>query len=298
MRYTREEYEKLINECILFDIDKENDFSLFKTEKFKLFTVLADYYRFFVYVKRPLESYSMELIDSANECIKYFDKSRGVPFLHYLNTVLSKNILIAKAKEVVCERRRGMTVSQRDGQLIRKIMAYAKSKNADVWDEVTQQKIATMLNMRVDEVAELIRINQNAIGVDSIIISDDGDEVELFDLQQSREDSIEEKLLQIDEMIGLAVAVDAEFMLLQNRPTTRILLSKILTAKFICGLETKENIDIVLKDKHFVDPEMVAQYIKTLETPTIRQIAKSCEVSEQSTSRTYKMFIEKVKKNC
>ena len=56
--FTREEFENLINNSPLFDVDKESCPELYKTEKFALFTLLADYYQTYIFPYKPLENYS------------------------------------------------------------------------------------------------------------------------------------------------------------------------------------------------------------------------------------------------
>ena len=73
--FTREEYENLINNSPLFEIDKESSPALYKTERYNFFTLLTDYYRLYIYPNKSLESYSITLMDTAMECIKYYDKN-------------------------------------------------------------------------------------------------------------------------------------------------------------------------------------------------------------------------------
>ena len=54
--FTREEYENLINNSPLFEIDKESSPALYKTEKYNFLTLLTDYYRLFVYPNKSLDA--------------------------------------------------------------------------------------------------------------------------------------------------------------------------------------------------------------------------------------------------
>ena len=65
--FTREEYENLINNSPLFEIDKESSPALYKSERYNFLTLLTDYYRSYIYPNKPLDSYSMTLMETAIE---------------------------------------------------------------------------------------------------------------------------------------------------------------------------------------------------------------------------------------
>ena len=115
--FTREEYENLINNSPLFEIDKESSPALYKTERYKFLTILTDYYRLYIYPQKPLDYYGMTLIETAVECIKYYNKSKG-DFLHLFNSSMKRDLHIAKAKEIIEEKRQGIRVSNEDDKLI------------------------------------------------------------------------------------------------------------------------------------------------------------------------------------
>ena len=66
--FTREEYENLINNSPLFEIDKESSPALYKTERYNFLTLLTEYYQYYLYPKKPLDLYCMTLMDTAVEC--------------------------------------------------------------------------------------------------------------------------------------------------------------------------------------------------------------------------------------
>ena len=191
--FTREEYENLINNSPLFEIDKESSPALYKSERYNFLTLLTDYYRFYIYPNKPLDSYSMTLMETAMECIKYYDKEKG-EFLHLFNSSMKRDLHIAKAKEIIEEKRQGIRVSNEDDKLIRKIIALANSKGLDIYDLTVQQKISRALNLELSRLQELLRINDDAVAVSSTVTNDDGDEVELFDLQSSHEKNAEDRM--------------------------------------------------------------------------------------------------------
>lgn len=291
--FTREEYENLINNSPLFEIDKESSPALYKTERYNFLTVLTDYYRLYVYPNKPLDSYSMTLMETAMECIKYYDKDKG-EFLHLFNSSMKRDLHIAKAKEIIEEKRQGIRVSNEDDKLIRKIIALANSKGLDIYDITIQQKISKVLNLELSRLQELLRINDDAVAVSSTVTNDDGDEVELFDLQSSHEKNAEDRLAEESAFISLIDRIDEVFTTVQDRQ--KRLLSMLLTIEIIKACdEDLDKAKNVLSSKELINEEVFDYYEKYGELPTAKQIGVICEVSEQSLSRTYKNFKEKLK---
>lgn len=291
--FTREEYENLINNSPLFEIDKESSPALYKSERYNFLTLLTDYYRFYIYPNKSLDSYSMTLMETAMECIKYYDKDKG-EFLHLFNSSMKRDLHIAKAKEIIEEKRQGIRVSNEDDKLIRKIIALANSKGLDVYDLTVQQKISKALNLEFLRLQELLRINDDAVAVSSTVTNEDGDEVVLFDLQSSHEKNAEDKMADESAFITLVEKINDVFKTVQDRQ--KKLLSMLLTAEIIKACdEDLDKAKNVLTDKELFNKEVLDYYKKHGELPTAKQIGGICGVSEQSLSRTYKNFKEKLK---
>lgn len=293
--FTREEYESAINDSPLFAIDREKNSALFNTEKYAFLTLLTDYYRIYIYPNKPLDTYSLTLIETATECIKYYDKTKGI-FLHLFNTALKRNLRIAQAKEIIDAHRRGLKLSSCDEQMIRKVVAFARSKNLDVYDSSVQAKIATVFGLTATRVAELIAINDNAVAVADTVVGEDGDEISLLDLQAIGENSEEEKIIARETLTELVDAIQAAFQVAQARQ--KRLLSLLLTVEVIRAFDGdwKAAYEILCKYSFYSD-EIYHWCESYCAPPTARQIAQICGVSEQSLSRTYKNFKEKLKEN-
>ena len=291
--FTREEYENLINNSPLFEIDKESSPALYKSERYNFLTLLTDYYRFYIYPNKSLDSYSMTLMETAMECIKYYDKDKGA-FLHLFNSSMKRDLHIAKAKEIIEEKRQGIRVSNEDDKLIRRIIALANSKGLDVYDLTVQQKISKALNLELSRLQELLRINDDAVAVSSTVTNDDGDEVELFDLQSSHEKTAEDKIADESASITLVEKINDVFTTVQDRQ--KRLLSMLLTVEIIKAFnEDVDKAKELLCDKEIFNQEVLDYYEKHGELPTAKQIGEILGVSEQSLSRTYKNFKEKLK---
>ena len=291
--FTREEYENLINNSPLFEIDKESSPALYKSERYNFLTLLTDYYRFYIYPNKSLDSYSMTLMETAMECIKYYDKDKG-EFLHLFNSSMKRDLHIAKAKEIIEEKRQGIRVSNEDDKLIRRIIALANSKGLDIYDLTVQQKISKALNLEFSRLQELLRINDDAVVVSSTVTNEDGDEVELFDLQSSHEKNAEDKMADESAFVSLVETINGVFNTVQDRQ--KKLLSMLLMVEIIKACdEDLDKAKNVLTGKELFNEEVFDYYEKHGELPTAKQIGLLCGVSEQSLSRTYKNFKEKLK---
>lgn len=291
--FTREEYENLINNSPLFEIDKESSLALYKSERYNFLTLLTDYYRLYIYPSKPLDSYSITLMETAAECIKYYEKSKG-EFLHLFNSSMKRDLHIAKAKEIIEGKRQGIRISNEDDKLIRKIIALANSKGLDVYDLTVQEKISKALDLDVGRLQELLRINDDAVAVSSTVTNEDGDEIELYDLQSSHEKTAEEKMEEESAFHSLVERFDNVFSTVQERQ--KRLLSMLLTVEIIKACdEDLEKARQVLEDKELFNEEVYDYYEKHGELPTAKQIGLVCGVTEQSLSRTYKNFKEKLK---
>lgn len=294
--YTREEFENLINNSPLFDVDKVSNPELYKTEKYAFFALLTDYYRTYIFPKKPLEEFSYTLIETATECLKYFDKSKG-EFLHLFNAVMKRDLSIAKKKELIDTHRKGIKLSTYDEQMIRKVFALAKSKNLDIYDSAIQAKIAVALGIGADRIKELILLNDNAVAVSATVTNDDGDEAELFDLQADTTDTPETAVIAEDGLKALVGQIDSVFQTVQERQKRS--LSLLLTAEIVKALDydIKAIVDL-LQGLAFFNKEIIDRLKVSGDIPTAKEIGQACGVSEQSLSRTYKNFKAKLKQNC
>lgn len=290
--FTREEYENLINNSPLFEIDKESSPALYKSERYNFLTLLTEYYSGYIYKKKPLEEYSMTLMETAIECIKYYDRGKG-EFLHLFNSLMKRDLRIAQAKEMLEERRRGIKVSSETDNLIRKIVAFAGSKNLDVYDISVQEKIAKGFGIELNKLQELLRVNYDAVAMSSTVMTEDNEEMELFDLQASHGKTQEDNFIEEEAFISLLDRIDSVFATVQERQ--KRLLSMLLTVEVVkaCN-EDLDKARQVLSGKKLFNEGIIDYYTMNGELPTAKQIGEQCGVSEQSLSRTYKNFKEKL----
>ncbi|MDE5755666.1 MAG: hypothetical protein K2I23_01070 [Clostridia bacterium] len=289
MDYSKEEYEKAINNSPLFEIEIDNNIDLYKRERYNLLCLITDYYRLYVYKSKKLEDYSLTLMETATECIKYYKKDKG-DFINLLNYSMKRNFGIAKAKEAVDNYRQGITLSGENDELIRSIIAYAKSKHLNLSNISSKQKIADVMKISLEKVEELIAMNENATVMSPTIRNEDGDEVEIFDLQQNQEDTVENKIIADDTIKEWLDSIEMAFDVTQDRQ--KKILSMLITAKLLNEFRTMD----MLIGRSFYNKELAEFYGKCRQAPTAKQIAELCGVSEQSASRTFANFIKKIKR--
>jgi hypothetical protein len=97
MAKSRKQLENEINSTIYFSITGNNTESLRKTELYKLSALVFEYCNKYVY--RKASEFGEEIYYCTIDCLNNFKPERAVPFLHYLNAALSKNIKKADLRE-------------------------------------------------------------------------------------------------------------------------------------------------------------------------------------------------------
>ena len=185
--------------------------------------MLTEYYVQYIYRDKPLESYSLTLIETAHECIRYYNEGKGA-FLHLFNAVMKRAMRVAVAKEQTERYRQGIRLAREDSYAIRKIIAFAKNKRLDIYDTDCQRKISQVLCLDPERVAELITMNENATAISNRVQGED-DEIDLFDTVADRDISAEEKLIDRSEAIELLKIADAVFSGCQARQKRMISLA-------------------------------------------------------------------------
>lgn len=288
---SKEEYENLINFSPLFEVDRNANPVLFDTEWRVFVVLLTELYKNYDYKGRPLETYSLELMECANECVKYYDKSKGELFLHLFRSVLKNKILKSKARNSIDEKRQGIVLSHKADLQIRKIMRYASSHGKDVSNEETQQKIAKAVGLDIETVKNLIYINNNATAVSDTVTNEDGDEISLFDLQTSDKLTPEEYVLLEDNIRTLLNVFEEEYNSLQNR--TKPVIKKLLTAKLIAEIEDSNKFKKYFNGFSYIDNSMVEDFITDKTIPTAKEIAESFNMQESGVSRILNTFLNR-----
>lgn len=290
-----EELIESINNNELFRINREENPVLYSTLVRKLADKIAKYYSKILDAEK-FKKYGADIIFVLYDCIMYYDKEKGVPFLNYFNSIFAKKRKIIVAKESADKARGGIKLSSKDNELLIALIKYARSKNCDINDLSVRKTFAEIHGIPLKEVDRLIAINEDAVAVNSSVSGKDGEEVDIFDFvkaSKSAEDEVYDKLA----LRNFALKAEKAFRGLQDRKNTKRLISMLLTAKFVQELQEINIIKSVLSGLSFVSREILAYFVKHGEPPMNKMIAKACGVSEQSASRTFRNFVSKIEKD-
>ena len=116
-------------------------------------------------------------------------------------------------------------------------------------------------------------------------------------MNSSCEKTIEDKMVEEAGFTEVVEEIDRVFSTVQDRQ--KRLLSMLWTVEIIEACKGDlHKARKVLSGKALSNEKVFAYYEKYGKLPTNRKIAEICGVSEQSLSRTYKTFREKLKVKC
>ena len=290
MGYTKEQYEEQINSAFVFSIDRSKDSELWKTEARKLLVLTIDYFKDCIMRKETFENYAVELFESIQQSIRSFSPDKGT-FLHYVNVAVKHRIDQKKLADTLDQQRQGMSVSAKDNQLIRKMLSFARSKGYNVNDRETQERIAAQFNVPVSQVRFCVEQSQIKV-INETISDEEGEESSIFDKIAAAEPSAEQSMEDREKQFDLIRRIDVAFRTCQDRQ--KPLLSRLLTAKLIPAIDLNDDALLELETVSFIDKPLMKEYLSGVRMPTARQIAEEYGTLEQSVSRTYKTFLEKV----
>lgn len=288
---TREELEKSINDFPI-KTSRRKFFDDIATKQ-SFFMLIIEYYRSYVYPRKPLVEYELPLMETAVACMKCYDKTKG-EFLHLFNGEMKKAVRRAEAKERSDRMRQGLKLARDDERLIQKIIAFAVKRGLDVYDAATQRIISHALHVNPKDVQDAVFINDNAVVVPGTVKSHDGESADLLDLQADKAKSAEAMLEEQEAILEKITQIDRIFV--SMRDSQKRVLSVFVTAKTIEALDYDiHRVEEVLQGKAVYSRELLAYYGEHGELPTQKQIGVICGLPEQSVSRTIKTFKEKLK---
>ena len=290
MGYSKEQYEEQINSAVVFSIDRSNNSVLWETEARKLLVLTIEYYKDCVMRKETFENYAVELFESVQQSIRSFSPEKGT-FLHYVNVAVKHRINQKKLADTLDQQRQGMSVSAKDNQLIRKMLSFVRSKGYDINNQETQERIAAQFNVPVLQVRFCVEQSQIKV-INETISDEEGEESSIFDKIAAAEPSAEQSMEYKEKQFDLIRRIDVAFRACQDRQ--KPLLSSLLTARLITAIDLNDDLLTELETVSFIDKTLMREYRSGRKMPSAKQIAEQHGTSEQSVSRTYKTFLEKV----
>ena len=231
--------------------------------------------------------YGLEITQTAHRCIKNYTSEAG-DFLNYFNAAMAKEYRKAYAIKHQAEQHGGVHIPEQDQRIIRKILKMAESQGTYDFDDNFICKISEVTGINEKQVKEYIVSYQNSFVVNDTYTNDDGEEGSLFDYIPAT-DGADNELLEIESATELLEKIDIIFSKRQERQ--KPLLSKLLTAKIIKQLIDYPDLFVVAKKTAFFNNEIYEQTLKHGNPPTAKEIGESSGLSEQSVSRSYKVFV-------
>lgn len=284
---SKEKYEELIRNSILFELN-EDDVN-YNSERYKLCNNIAEYYNIYIYKERFCDMGEV-FMDTFNTCVIKYNKESG-EFLNYFSSAFKQNYQRAKWKEEIDNYRMGISVPEKKERLANHIIKYAQSKDLDVNDLTCREQLAEVFKIDIETLNACLSI-RNINVVNNIQYNGGGEEYDLFDtiVGEEKTDDTEDKT----EI--LLKAADECFNHLQDRQ--KKLISLFFTRE--CFIAHKDDYDAKeihykLNKYSFYNVEIVKVLIKIQRLPTQKELAKYCGVSEQSASRSYNNFKQKIK---
>ena len=282
---SRVEYENLIRNSILFSLDRTTQTTAYRREALKLVEYL---YLYLVAINaNKYAEFGLEITETANRCIKNYTADVG-DFLNYFNSAIAKEYRKAYARKQLAEQHGGVHIPENDQRIIRKYIKYAEH-NGNY--EITEEMISTISNstgIAYDRVADCISDYNNSFAVGESYTKDDESEGSLFEMMSSGK-TTEDELTEISEAEDFIMHIDEVYSKRQARQ--KPLLSMLLTAKLTEEIWNNERLLEFARKQSFFNKEIYTDSCNRKSTITAREIATSLGLSEQSVSRTYKMFI-------
>lgn len=282
MMGSRETYEKLIKASPLFQLDRDKEPTAYKREAIKM-TEYLYCYLLSVNENKYIE-FGLEITDTARRCINNYNADNG-EFLSYFNAAWAKEYRRAFGKRQAEQFRGGMHITEDDQILVNKYLRFIEKYTEEYDETKVIPAIAEALNISVEKVRDIIRLNSIST-VSGDAINEDEETGSIFEF--IGEETDEDAKYEVEELF---VKIEKEFNKLQQRQ--KRLISKLITLKIADSLQASEELYEETIRYSFFDMEA---YDMSKDGPlTNKAIASQCGVSEQSASRSLKTFIERIK---
>lgn len=300
---SKQEFEEEIQSAAAETV-ADRDTPEFTTAERRLINLLAEYTAAFLYPDRypgdPLRgsTYSRHpwgkaLMDSAKKCIRCYNPEKG-PFLHYFSRSFRREFRRDQAREQLEERRQGIRLPGKIERKILELKKYCVSRGLDPEDPEVLDKLAAVTGQRKETVAELLRIDRDSSPVSDIVRTEDGEEISLFEFVRDTRERTDERILQEDSVRKILDWVGVIFQEIQDRQ--KELLSMLVTAAVIQAFGG----DLSRARKTAGEYPFFSERIFSVageregQIPLKKEIAEMCGRSEQSASRAFRNFTEKI----
>ena len=290
MYYDREEYEKLIDESILFSLDKEKQSIAYRKEEMKMVEYIYCYLMG-TKKKEEYEPYGLEIVETAKRCIRNYDSSKG-RFLNFFSATWKGYYSHIVGNKIIEEKFKGIHFTDEEKLNYKNYLRFAQKKGMDVDSNEFILKFMEITGLDEEKVKTIREMINSQTLYDSII--NDGDE-EFSLLEQIDNGEYSDKnLLQITDAKVFLDSIELAFENVQKRQ--KAILSSIITSKIVFLVCDNQDLIEWLNKKSFFDEQIYKETISRGELILVKEIAQRYEVNEASISRTWKVFKEKLQK--
>jgi len=281
----KEYYERLIDESLLFDINKDSEPSKYQRESYRMVDYL---YRYLMAINAfRYEKYGLEIVETAGVCIKNYDKSKG-RFLNYFNFVWHQTYLSAASNELIDDNYKGMKISDRQRRAYKKYKDYCNKMGIQATPEEKDALAADSLGMTIDEIRSLKAIDESkAISIDSQYETDDSDIAAQF----ASEDSFVDEMLRKEDNRLFIEHIESVYSSLQERQ--KPMMAMLITSAISLEIQSEEVLDC-FKTKSCFDFSVYTKCIQRGTPLQNKEIAERFGVDEASVSRSWRRFKEKL----
>lgn len=284
MTNDKEKYAELIRSSSLFKIDKTTEHIAYKREAMKMVEYLYCYV--LAINERKYIEFGYELVETARRCIANYKTEMG-EFLPYFNSAWAKEYRKAFGKRQMEELRGGLHIVEEEQTLIRKYLRLVEKHHLNMSDDDCINVIAEAMGIDSEKVREIVADVHNTLVVRETYTNQDGEEISVFDYIEASFD-----IDANEDIIVLLNKIEKVFSVLQERQ--KPLLSDLLTSKILDVVLREEQYLNQAKQLSFFSEKVYNSFIHGKQL-TAKEIAASYGISEQSVSRSFRRFVEKIK---
>lgn len=290
MRYDKDEHERLIDSSPLFSLDPEKESASYQSEKLKMVKCLYCY--LMAVNANQFERYAVEIVATAERCIKNYDPSSG-RFLNYFTAAWKKTCGHLVGREMVEETFQGIRFTEMEARNLKKYMRLAQAIGFDTESPEFEKKVAEAMGTTASEAAKLCDMVRCKPTFGSRK-SGEGEEYSLID-QLDGGSYADADLLQAETAKELLNLIELVFDQLQERQ--KPMLAMQITSKLALWASEEENLLALIRQKSFFDESAFEASCKRGSPMQAKEIAARFGVLEASASRSWSAFQKKVRSN-
>ncbi|MDM8209635.1 hypothetical protein [Mediterraneibacter glycyrrhizinilyticus] len=291
MNYDKDEYEQLIDSSLLFTLDREKEYIVYRREVLKMVEYLYCY--LMAINVHKYETFGVEIVDTAKRCIESYKPDSG-RFLNYFSSAWKQTYGHLIGRELVREKFKGIHFTEYEERNFRKYMRLAQNMGVDTESSEFDDRVAEAMGISTSDVDNL-RSMINCRPIYGSRVNEEGEEYSLIDqLDSGKYTDI--GVLQFEAVKEFMDIIELAFNQLQERQ--KPLLAMLITSKIAFLALEDERIRAILKRKAFFDEGIFEETMSRGEQIQAKEIADRFGVVEASASRSWRRFKNGLKTPC